>query len=443
VVEGLNVDWVVDDGKGGDTWDRFKGVPGAPLPQVSGKITVNSGTVTLYRGTIQRKVYTTTWVQGTLQNIEATLQIDALDKPWAYKFEADVVEEGMKEDERGTLSSSGTLALAAGASMPSKMDLAIKGEKIRPGALGAALLAGATPEDVREALGPVVDSLDVSIDGENRRVAFEKFELTGATGARVRVKPVIDLSATPPTLTLAEPGEIALANCKRLGAIALVYVNPFLRESAGGATRSAGWVGMKVEQLSVPLTRQWARGLTAKGWLTVQGLTLARFDEITPDGAMPDNLASQLAMLTGDAAETVALDANGAFSAADGVVTVTGMTTTVGDTTMRLDGTTGLDGGTLKLWASVEASPSVSSLLQGAVPVSQVKIPLGGTVQKPELGVLSLAGTLGDPAAGQLKDRIDRQTQRMRSKEMERMMKQSQTKVEDILRPLQPPEKKK
>src|SRR5687767_7684549 len=51
VIDGLHVDWVVDDGRGGDTSDRFQGPPGAgggsgggsSFPNVSGKITINSG----------------------------------------------------------------------------------------------------------------------------------------------------------------------------------------------------------------------------------------------------------------------------------------------------------------------------------------------------------------------------------------------------------------
>jgi hypothetical protein len=435
VVEDVTVDWVLDDGRGNDTWDRFKGAPGEALPQVSGKVTLNGGTVNLYRGTIQKGVYNTTWSKSTLQNIDATFEIGALDRPWTYTFVADTVEEGV--EQRGTLNSKGTVALSPGGGPPSTLDVTFSGEKVRPATLGAALIPGATTDDVREALGAVLDKLDVAVKADAGRFTFERFELSGAA-SRVRIKPTVDQAAG--VFSLAEPGEISLGNCKRLGQGVLVYLNPFLRELAGGT--APGRITLNVEQFNVPLTKQWAKTMTAKGRIKAEGAVLERRDEIGAANPTPDNLASQLALLTGDAGEQSKLDADGAFAVAEGNVSVSGMVTTIGDTTLRLDGTVELDGGVIKESAAIATSPTITSLFQGQAASPEI-IPIGGTVLKPELRVLTMTPALPEAVSARVKDRVKEQVARMRSKEMERLMNKSQREVENILRPLKEPIKEK
>jgi hypothetical protein len=230
VIDGLNVDYMIDDGKGTDTWDRLmtpknappapaSGAPGAPagsgkLPQLSGKIVINSGTVTLIRGTIQPKLFNTTWEQARLESVEATFDITALDKPWTYEVHADTLEDNAP---RGTLTSSGTVSLGDAAAMT--VDVRITGENVRTGPLGATLIPGATAADVRQAVGPVLAKVDVAIKSDNGSLTFAKCEASGPV-ALVRGRPTVDLTTTPATLGVAagEPSVISLGISKRLAA---------------------------------------------------------------------------------------------------------------------------------------------------------------------------------------------------------------------------------
>src|SRR5207248_309006 len=81
-IEGLNIDYVVNDGRGTDSFDRMKGGDAAgaapadsPLPELSGKITIKNGTITLFRGTVQPKLFNVTWESGRLESVQATLDI--------------------------------------------------------------------------------------------------------------------------------------------------------------------------------------------------------------------------------------------------------------------------------------------------------------------------------------------------------------------------------
>src|SRR5258706_563549 len=114
---------------------------------------INSGTITLIRGTVQPKLYNVTWEQGRLANVEATFEIASLDKPWTYTFSADTLEG---DAERGSINSAGTVDLGENGQADAKqlkLDLTITGEKGRTGTLGAALIPAATPQDARQALG--------------------------------------------------------------------------------------------------------------------------------------------------------------------------------------------------------------------------------------------------------------------------------------------------
>jgi hypothetical protein len=221
---------------------------------------------------------------------------------------------------------------------------------------------------------------------------------------------------------------------KRVANMALVYLNPFFREAAGGQ----GGVTVHVEALRVPLVgKGWAKALEAKGRMWAQAVMLNRDDEMTVTDPLPDNLTSQLALLTGDQQKAVPLDVDGPFAIGKGVVTHGPTATTVGDTTLTIKGTTSLDGDALDATAALVRSPSITSAIQSGP--SGITIPLGGTIRNPQLGVSRLKGALSDEAAKALADRIEAQTVRMRAKETERQMQKSHREVEDILRPLQPP----
>jgi hypothetical protein len=444
-IEGLHVDYVVDDGRGADSFDIMKGAAGVatggssgPLPVLSGKITINSGTIVLHRGTVQPKLYNVTWQQAKLENLDATFDIASLAKPWTFSVSADTVEENTAD--RGTISSTGTVELGTMERVDPKrlkLDINLTGENVRTGNLLATLIASATPDDVRQALGPVLGKVDVVIKGADGRLVFERCDAAGAK-TQIHLKPTIDIAATPAVLGIvSEPaaGTISMGVSKRLAEEWLVYLNPFLREAVDGQ----GSVTLTFDQLQWPLARQWQRGMTARGRVAVRGAVLDRSDEMTAAQQLPGNIASQLALLTGDAEKTVRLEMDGNFVAGNGAVAVSAMRSNLSGTTLVLDGSTELESGNLKLLATVENSPGISSRLQGAVPATPLAIPIGGTIREPHVGVFALKGELSDASLKNLNDGINEQITRMRAKDTQRLMQKSQNTVQEILRPLQPP----
>jgi hypothetical protein len=265
-------------------------------------------------------------------------------------------------------------------------------------------------------------------------VSFARCEASGPV-ARVSIKPTIDLAATPAVLGVADgTGVISMGVSKSLAEGWLVYVSPFFRDAVGGR----GSVTLAIEQLRYPLNKQGARQATAQGRLAAKDVILNRHDEMTQSQALPDNLASQLALLTGDSQKEVTLSVDGKFGVAGGQVVMTSpMVTTVYDTTLMVEGSTEIDSGNLKLLAGLGNAPAITSRLQNSRPA--VAVPIGGTIHQPQLGVFGLKGELTDASLKSLNDGINEQITRMRAKETQRMMQKSENQVKDILRPLQAP----
>ena len=441
-IEGLNLDYVINDGRGRDTFDRMRdptpdAAPGGPpdrsLPDLSGKIVVKSGTIVLHRGTVQPLLYDVTWQQGQLQNVQAQLDIQSLDKPWTYTFSADVVEG---DAERGTINSSGTVDLGENGQEDPKaltMDVKLTGENVRTGMLGAALIPAATPTEVRQALGDVLDKVDLAVKASNGVITIAQCDANGR-GAHVHVKPKFDVSVNPPMLAVeGEASTVSLGVSNRMAQEWLVYLCPFFREAVGGR----GVVNLTVEELHVPLVRQGGKAATARGRVDAQHVVLARKDEMTASQTLPDNMASQLALLTGGAETEMPLQVDGAFSASNGRIVVSPMRTTVGETVLSLEGTTEIESGAIQMAATLASSPAITSILKVSKP--SLSIPIAGTVQKPEMSVFNVKGDLTDASYKTLNDAINDQITRMRAKETQRLMQKSQNQVEEILRPLQPP----
>jgi hypothetical protein len=427
-----------------------EGAPGAPpappaLPQLSGKITVNSGAMTLIRGTVQPKLYNVTWEQVKLEAIEATFNIESLDRPWTFTFAADTLEANAP---RGSITASGTVDLGDDGQIGSKQvqaDITLTGENVRTGNLGAALIPAATTPDVREALGPVLDKIDVAVKAADGKWVFQRCAAGGMI-AKLQAYPTIDVTTTPATLVFdggpTRPSTFSLGLSRRLAQGWGVYLNPFFRQAVGGQ----GTVDLTIEQLRAPLGPQWPRAITGQGKLLVRGVTLDRKDEMTGAQPVPDNLASQLALLTGDLEKDVQFQADGRFTAAAGEVAVSPMKTTVGDTTLALDGSTELETGNLKLMATVVTAPKIFGRLQNPAATSVEKnaaptmaIPITGTIRQPQLGVFNLKGDLPDVAQKSLNADVNEQITRMRTKETQRLMQKSQNQVQEILRPLKEP----
>jgi len=441
-IEGLNFDYVVDDGRGADSFDRMKagGDAAAPspdtrLPELSGKINVKSGTITLYRGTVQPKLFNVTWESGRLESVHATLDIESLNKPFTYDFWAETTEENVAE--RGEIASKGTIDLAEDGRFDSKdlkMDVTISGENVRPGSLGAALIPSAAPGDVREALGTILTKLDVAIKAADGKVVFERCEGFGPV-ASFHLRPTINLGATPAVLGVAEKSTISMGVSNRLAQAWLVYLNPFFREAVGGK----GTVEITVENLQAPMTAQWTRSATAGGRFKAKKVVLARKDEMSANQPLPDNLASQMALLMGDTEKETTLEADGQYSVADGKVSVSPMLTALGNSGLMLEGSTTLEGGAIDLTARIGSSGSLGSLLQAPPRTGAYAIPIGGTIRQPTLGVFNVKGDIGPAVAAAVNDRINQQITRMRAKETQRLMQKSENEVREILRPLQAP----
>jgi len=153
VIEGLHVDYMVDDGRGLSTLDILRGPPGeggGMFSHLSGRITVKNGTVTLIRGTVQPKYFNTTWQQAKLENIDAKLEIAAPGAAWNYSISADTIDDN---DTRGSFASTGIVDVGSPDPSQYKIDLTFTGDNPRTGPLGAALIAGASPHDIRQTLG--------------------------------------------------------------------------------------------------------------------------------------------------------------------------------------------------------------------------------------------------------------------------------------------------
>jgi hypothetical protein len=442
-IDGLNFDYVINDGRGNDSFDRMRNpapdaasAPAPPdksLPTLSGKITVKSGTIILHRGTVQPQLYDVTWQQGRLQNVQGTLDIQALDKPWKYTLSADVVEG---DAEPGSVTSSGTIDLGENGQEDFKklaMDITLSGENVRTGMLGAALIPASTPIEVRQALGDFLEKIDLVIKASNGVITIARCDATGP-GAHVHIMPRLDASVNPPVLIVeGQASTVSLGVCNHLAQDWLVYLCPFFREAAGGR----GMLNLTVEELHLPLARQGHKTATARGRIDAQHVVLTRKDEMTASQTLPDNVASQLALLTGGSEQEVPLQIDGAFSLAGGQVIVSPMRTTVGETVLSLEGATDIDSGVIKMAASLAKSPAISSILQISKP--SLSIPIGGTIHQPQVSVFNVKGDLTDTALRTLNEAINEQITRMRAKETQRMMQKSQNQVEEILRPLQPP----
>jgi hypothetical protein len=444
-VEGLNFDYVINDGRGRDTFDRMSdstpevstASPPPPadrsLPELSGKIVIKDGTIILHRGTVQPLLYDVTWQQGRLQNVQARLEIKSLDKPWTYTFSADVVDG---DAEPGSITSSGTVDLGENGQEDPRaltMDVKLSGENVRTGALGAALIPAATPAEVREALGDVLDRVDLAVKASNGVITVAQCDASGR-GAHVHVRPKFDVSTRPPVMAIeGEASTVSLGVSNRLAQEWLVYLCPFFRDAVGGR----GVVNLTVEELHVPLVRQGSKAATARGRVDAQHVVLTRKDEMTASQTLPDNMASQLALLTGGSEKEMPLQVDGAFSAANGRIIVSPMRTAVGETVLSLEGSTQIESGAIQMSATLAKSPEVASILQTSKP--SLSIPIAGTIQKPEMSVFNVKGDLTDASYKTLNDAINDQITRMRAKETQRLMQKSENQVEEILRPLQPP----
>ncbi len=435
-VDGLYFDYVMDDGRGVSSFDRMGIGQGGVLPNLSGRIKINSGAIAFWRGTVQPKLYNVTWDSAQFANAKGTLDIKSLDQPWTYAMSADIVDY---DDKTGPVTSSGTVDLGEnGRFDPATMsfDLKFEGTGVRTGPIGAVLTPGATPEEVQQVLGASLDKLDIAVKAADGKITFEKFDATGKV-AEIHGHPTIDLTGTSPVLMVKkelsspEVNRISVGVCKRLGTELLVHLSPFFRESVGGGTMS-----ITFDQLRLPLAAKQWKSLSARGSFSANAITLARSDDITGSDVFPKNLASQVALLTGDDKKTVELNAQGPFSISDGQVAIQPVTTSVGGIGMSLEGITDLETGAVTATATFTPSAGLTSAIP-ALAGSSFAVPLTGDGKLVQLALLAPRGSLTDAAIKAMSEQINHQVSRMKSRETQRLMNKGQQEVQSILRPLQ------
>lgn len=445
-VDGLYFDYVIDDGRGADSFDRMAGIDGSPgevgdgpaapkaLWPISGKVQVNSGTICLWRGTVQPKLHEVAWEAAYLTQIKGTFDIPrGLDQPGSYAFEAQSYEDGQ---ESGTIRTSGTMDLGEGGRLdPQQMalDVTLSGENVRIAPLLATLIRGATPRDVRQGVGDVLNTVELSAKASSGKVRFDKFEAYGPV-ARVSGKPTFDLTRTPSCLSLASPTVISAGISRPAAAYWLVYLNPLFREAVGGE----GHLDLTIDQLVLPLSLRHMKMLAGRGSISARAVVLARLDEMAHNEALPRNMASQVALLTGDNDATVTLEAQGKFTFADGVATIPPMTTKVSRVTMTLEGTSDLETGELRMKATFVPGPALLKSVP-ALGEAQFTAPVTGTVRQPQIKLTEVRGNLAEIAMKQLREQVQAQIAKMKSKESQRMMERSQDMVRQFLEPLKGP----
>jgi hypothetical protein len=431
VIDGLNVDFMVDDGRGSNSLDILRGPPGEGgglMSNLSANITA-IGTITLFRGTVQPKFFNTTWQQAKLDTVQAKFEFQSLQN-FKYTISGDTVDD---DGARGSLTSTGSIDL--GTSSQPKVDVSISGENPRIGPLGAALIAGATPDDIRQTLGAVLGKVDIAIRGEGGKITFDRCDMSGGAAA-IHLKPIIDLTATPAALNIDGAGStISIGISNRLASKVLVYLNPFFREAESGR----GNVDVTIDHLRVPLTKKWEKALAGQLEVKTKDMKLTRMDEMSMSATMPENLASQFALLTGDVEKSVAFETQGRYAIADGIMTIGPAPMRIGDTTSTIEGTSDLASGAINMTVKPSSAPAITSHFQGKDVATSIGIVIAGTVNQPLLDVQNLKGDLSQASLASLNDEVNRQVARMQSKSAQRRMQKSQNEVDELLRPLRAP----
>ncbi|HSI35521.1 MAG TPA: hypothetical protein VK986_18210 [Tepidisphaeraceae bacterium] len=452
-VVGMHIDYVVNDGRGGDSrnlWGFSRGpdggMAGGPLPKISGNIKLVNGRLALWRGSVQQRLYDVKWQAAEFRNINGQMTIGSLDQPWTYTVTADTVDE--EDRTTGPVASAGTVDLGAGGLMDPRqmtLDLTVDVTRVRTGALAPVLLPGTTSDDAAQLLGPWVEKLAARVKAGGGRVVFEQLDVDGSV-IKVRGPVAFDVSGPVTTLlvgtvpgskpvdgaaTPAPGASITLGVTKRLGT-ALAYLSPFFRDAAGGGT-----ISLSLDYLRAPLSdKTWRSETTGRGTFAANLVPLTRLDEITGNDAFPKHLASQIALLTGDEDKVTLMAAEGPFTIADGKVAAA-TKTTVGTVTMAIEGTADLETTTIAETAQVNVPAAAGPGLAGA----SFAVPVTGELAAVQIGLLAPRGQLDNATVKALGDRVNQQVSRMREKETQRLMNKAQAEVQSVVRPFQGLEK--
>ena len=191
-IDDLNIEYVIDDGRGRNTFDFMdettQGTTPPPppkpsskeLPRIRGNIKINGGTLVLWRGTVQPKLFDVTWEKARFADLKGEFDIKSLDQPWKYSISATSTDDG--QNQAGTIASSGTADLGENGKFDYdalSFDMIVDGVNVRAGPLGAVVIPTSNNHEIRQIFGAVVQTLKVVAKATDGVIQIQTFNLSG------------------------------------------------------------------------------------------------------------------------------------------------------------------------------------------------------------------------------------------------------------------------
>jgi hypothetical protein len=430
-ITGLQAEYVIDYGDGTDTFDRLPDsyIPGliadptagkktpSNLPKLSGNVTLKNATFILTRGQVLGdKQYRIVYRSAKFSNINGTVKIESLDKPFACEI------EGLLDAEEGAghFELTGSASLGADGHLdPAKAqsDLWLKMQNVPNGAtqgagsLGWILLPVVPAEDYAVMFGPTLSSVQMNIQAAGGKLRLAKFEARGKTKAgketRVAGEPVVNLLASPKTVEVDGPTTARVQMTPELSR-RLAYLDPFLRNAA----EKTGELDLVIDKLAMPIVGS-QRKMSASGSLAVKDLLL-QSGPLAPTDSFPSDLTTQWQAITGDTAATITMNqASTRFKIDGGRVEFESTPILLDGKQVVLSGPISLSG-TLQLHAKI------------AAPMGMVDASIGGTVEKPVLELLN--------PSPQSKEEIAQHLALLRQRKSEQLLDEKTKQVEAMIK---------
>jgi hypothetical protein len=408
---------------------------------LSGQITLTNAQLNLYRCNVDPHTLNPVYQSTRFTNISGDFDIAALDKPWKYSIEGDVVAGGGSQERGQTFKSSGTICLGKGGRLAPgavQADARFDGQNV-PTDLVAVVLPLISEEDCRAALGVSFDQFTATLKGDGGLLKLD----VAASGphAQIRLQPAFDFKPFPPTATIAaskDPGENVMTAALPPPASPLLRsiacVNPFAADAGGGC----GVVALRIHSMTLPLGKNWTLG-SARADLEIRDVKLTTIPAHAGAAAeqSPRSLVRQLAVVSGDLSPSPAMQTPPvAFTMEGGTITLSSppVPFKVGDTTVTLTGS-GTAEGALKMKLGVSSAKLGVGVPELASHLPMLELPLLGTVDQPRLDVTATAQALPPPADRKLRDWTSAQLAALRSRDAEAGLSEQETKVRDSLKP--------
>ncbi len=232
-------------------------------------------------------------------------------------------------------------------------------------------------------LGPT----PVSLHAREGRIAVDPIDSTLNDG-RVHLEPVVELDGTGgPVIRLGDRSRLTDAQInEKVSRRVLSYVAPVLDQ----ATRASGRVSVEIEQATIPIGGDDSRHADVKGKVVFQDVEFA-----------PGPLTREMVSLVAPAKEpgTLRLAEPVFLTIADGRVNQRGLAIPIGEVTrVEVEGWVDFQKN-LGLVATVPVTPAMfgdSPLLGPIVAGTSIRVPIGGTLDKPKLDKAAFKAGLAD-----------------------------------------------